>query len=75
MITTLGKKGSILIAPSASQTDKADQDTAQEAVLDSLLQSMLNHVTSNHATDGKGGGDGDGSRPLGCTTRDGTHIK
>lgn len=70
MITTLGKKGSLLIAPSASQTaaHKADQDTTQEAVLDNLLQSMLKGITG---TDG----DGDSSRPLGCTARDGTHIK
>ena len=72
MITTLGKKGSLLIAPSASQTaaHKADQDTTQEAVLDNLLQSMLKGITG---TDGDG--DGDSSRPLGCTVRDGTHIK
>ena len=75
MITTLGKKGSVLIARSDSQTaaQETDQEAAQEAVLEDLLHSMLKNVSSNHAGDGDG--DGDSSRLLGCTARDGTHIK
>ena len=79
MVTTLGKKGSVLIERTASQTaaqeadEEAAQEGVQEAVLENLLHSMLKSVTSNHA--GIGSADGDGSRPLGCTARNGTHIK
>lgn len=77
MITTLGKKGSVLIARSDNQktAQETAQEVAQEAVLEDLLHTMLKSVSSNHAGDGNGNGNGDGSRPLGCTARDGTHIK
>lgn len=72
VITTLGRRGSVLIA----RTDS--QEATQKAVLEDLLHSMLDEVgSSNHAADGNGNGrgDGDGSSLLGCTARSGTPVK
>ena len=74
MITTLGKKGSVLIARSDSQTaaHEADQETDQEVVQEAVLEDLLNSMLKKR--------NGDrieatvNSRPLGCTARDGTHI-
>lgn len=82
MITTLGKRGSVLIARTDSQAvnqevaQEAAQEASQEAVLEDLLHSMLDEVgSSNRAGDGNGIGDGDGSSLLGCTARNGTRVK
>lgn len=73
LITTLGKKGSVLVVPTDSQ--EAAQEAAQEAVLEDLLHSMLEKVASSScAADGGMDGSRDGSRSLGCTARNGTHI-
>lgn len=78
LITTLGKKGSVLIARSDRQeaAQGTAQETAQEAVLEDLLDNMLKKVASSSpAGNGSGDRNGDGGSKLGCTARDGTHIK
>ena len=100
LITTLGKKGSVLIACSdrheaaqvaagetnqeaaqeaaeeAQEAQEAARETTQEAVLEDLLNTMLKKVASGSPAGNENGDrDGDGGSKLGCTARDGTHIK
>lgn len=82
LITTLGKKGSVLIARTDRQeaaqaaAQEAVGEAAQEAVLEDLLDNMLKEVAGSSPTgNGNEGRNGDGGSKLGCTARDGTHIK
>lgn len=86
LITTLGKKGSVLIARSDRQEAAQEtageaaqeclQEAAQEAILEDLLDTMLKKVASSSPVgNGNGNRNGDGGSKLGCTARNGTHIK
>lgn len=71
IVTTLGKKGSLLIERADPQ--EASKEAITEAVLEDLLTSMLKDVASGSSEFGNE--NGDGINPLGCRAKNGVQIK
>ncbi|KAL0040939.1 hypothetical protein WJX79_010723 [Trebouxia sp. C0005] len=65
MVTTLGKKGSVLLERCPDQAGQT------EAVVNELLSTMLEEV---HSSSSSNNGNGS-SYPLGCTSKNKTHIR
>ena len=72
MVTTLGKRGSILVE--RSDPREAFKEATKEAVLEDLLTSMMKDVASS-SNIAAGNGNGDGSSPLGCRAKSGVQIE
>ncbi len=64
MVTTLGKKGSVLLERCPDQAGQT------EAVLNELLSTMLEEVNGSSSSNGNGS-----SCSLGCTAKNKTHIR
>jgi len=65
MVTTLGKKGSVLLERCS------DQPASDEAILHELLDTMLEEVNSSKSSGNSNGS----STSLGCTANGSTQIK